>query len=114
MGAKNEWMCVCGQCDNRSQLGRFPCVCGSSNDSCYCSFVSVCESFVSRVRLLSVRATYADPGVFESLCSSDAFTGIDSQHLVDQVFGLWSYSVPLRGRELPKKMQNVKMLIMRS
>lgn len=47
-----------------------------------------------------VQNTYADPGVLEGLCSSDAFARVDGKHLVDQIFGLRSYSVPLRGWEL--------------
>lgn len=50
-----------------------------------------------------VCATYADPRVFEGLRGSDAFARIDCQHLVDQIFGLRSYSVPLWGWELSKK-----------
>ena len=49
-----------------------------------------------------VCVTYADPGVFERLCGSDAFTGVDGEHLVDQVFGLRSYGVPLWGWELSR------------
>lgn len=58
-----------------------------------CVFLHLC---------LSVCATYADPGVFEGLSGSDAFTGVDGEHLVDQIFGLRSYSVPLWGWELSK------------
>lgn len=47
--------------------------------------------------------TYADPGVFKSICSSHSLSWIDGQHLVDQVFGLWSHRVPLRRRELFKE-----------
>lgn len=47
-----------------------------------------------------VSETYADPGVFEGVCGSDSLGWINGQHLVDQVFGLWSHCVPLRGREL--------------
>lgn len=45
-------------------------------------------------------ATYADPGMFEGLGGGDAFTGVDGEHLVDQIFGLGSHGVPLRGRKL--------------
>lgn len=44
--------------------------------------------------------TYADPGVFEGLCSRDAFTRVNGEHLVDEIFGLGSNGVPLGGREL--------------
>lgn len=44
--------------------------------------------------------TYADPWVLEGLLSCDPLGWIDGQHLVDQVFGLWSDRVPLWGREL--------------
>lgn len=44
--------------------------------------------------------TYADPGVFECICGGHSLGWINGQHLVDQVFGLWSHRVPLRRREL--------------
>jgi len=44
--------------------------------------------------------TYADPGVFEGLVGSDSLGWVNGQHLVDQVFCLWSHCVPLRGWEL--------------
>lgn len=46
--------------------------------------------------------TYADPWMLEGLLSCDPFGWIDGQHLVDQVFGLWSDCVPLWGRELKR------------
>ena len=42
--------------------------------------------------------TYTDPGVLERLIGTDPLWGIDCQHLVDEIFGLRSDSVPLRGR----------------
>lgn len=44
--------------------------------------------------------TYADPWVLEGLLSCDPLGWVDGQHLVDQVFGLWSDRVPLWGRKL--------------
>lgn len=44
--------------------------------------------------------TYTDPGVFEGLSSSDALTGVDRQHLINEIFGLRCYSVPLWGWKL--------------
>lgn len=44
--------------------------------------------------------TYADPGVLEGLLGYDPLGWIDCQHLVDQVFGLWSHCVPLWRRKL--------------
>lgn len=44
--------------------------------------------------------TYADPGMFECVRGGHPLGRIDGQHLVDQVFGLWSHCVPLRGGEL--------------
>lgn len=47
--------------------------------------------------------TYADPWMLEGLLSCDPLGWIDGQHLVDQVFGLWSDCVPLWGGELKRK-----------
>lgn len=52
------------------------------------------------VRAFLCQKTYADPGVFECICGSDSLGWINGQHLVDQVFGLWSHRVPLWGWEL--------------
>lgn len=46
--------------------------------------------------------TYADPWMLEGLLSCDPLGWIDGQHLVDQVFGLWSDCVPLWGGELKR------------
>ena len=46
--------------------------------------------------------TYANPGVLERLVRTDSFRGIHRQHLVDEIFGLWGHSIPLRGRVLKK------------
>lgn len=44
--------------------------------------------------------TYADPWVLQSLLGSDSLGGVDSQHLVDQIFSLRSHRVPLWGGKL--------------
>ena len=44
--------------------------------------------------------TYADPGVLESLSGGDSLRGVDSQHLIDQVFGIWGHCVPFRRGKL--------------
>lgn len=49
------------------------------------------------------RITYADPRVLQGLVGRDALGRIDSQHLVDEVFGFRSNGVPLRGWELQKE-----------
>ena len=40
------------------------------------------------------KATYADPGMLESLGGVDTFSRVDSQHTVDQILGLWGDCVP--------------------
>lgn len=47
-----------------------------------------------------VKKTYADPGVFEGFSSCDTFRGIDSQHLINQIFSFRGHGVPLRRRKL--------------
>lgn len=48
---------------------------------------------------------YADPGMLESICSSDSLSWVNGQHLVDQVFGLSSHCVPLWRGELVGRRQ---------
>lgn len=47
--------------------------------------------------------TYTDPWVFESLVSRDALCWVYRQHLVDQILGFGSHSVPLRWWELKEE-----------
>ena len=46
---------------------------------------------------------YADPWVFEGFGGRDALGGVDSQHLIDQIFGVRCHRVPFRRRILIKK-----------
>lgn len=75
------------------------CVCVVKKNMEICVCLIFCQMIPLHV-CMCVQNTYADPGVFEGLCSSDTFTRVDGKHLVDQIFGLRSYSVPLWGREL--------------
>ena len=45
---------------------------------------------------------YADPWVFEGFGGRDALGGVDSQHLIDQIFGVRCHRVPFRRRILIK------------
>lgn len=40
--------------------------------------------------------TYADPWMFQSFSCCDAFIGIHSQHLIDQVLGFRCHCIPFR------------------
>lgn len=42
----------------------------------YCC-VCICKSVCVFLHRCCLCATYADPGMFEGLCGSDAFTGVD-------------------------------------
>ena len=53
-----------------------------------------------------IKDTYADPWMLESIIRADPLCRIYSQHLVDQIFGFWSHSVPFRGRILKETKQN--------
>lgn len=44
--------------------------------------------------------THTDPRVLQSLLGSDSLSRVNSQHLVDEIFGLWSHRVPLWGGKL--------------
>jgi hypothetical protein len=39
---------------------------------------------------------YADPWVFKGFGGRDALGRIDSQHLIDEIFGFWCHRVPFR------------------
>lgn len=49
------------------------------------------------------RTTYADPWMLQGFMGCDAFGRVNCQHLVDEVFGFRSDSVPFGGWELQKE-----------
>lgn len=65
------------------------------------STISVCILVCVGILCWSVAAnTHADPRVFQSLLSRDSLGWIDSQHLIDEVFGFRGDRVPLWRGEL--------------
>ena len=57
------------------------------------------------------RVTYADPGVIDGLVGGDPLGGVNGQHLIDQVLGLWGHCVPLWRGKLKRKDRRAELRI---
>jgi hypothetical protein len=48
------------------------------------------------IKKRQVEMYYADPWVFKGFGGRDALGRVDSQHLIDEIFGFWCHRVPFR------------------